>query len=164
MLAGGALLTRLLQSSTRVIHTEPLLKLRSAAGAENFLILRMEDMSSSRPDVLNHTLARIAAFAGLRVGGFDPKVASRVTNSGTYAQKGRSRGIDTVVKMETDSGIGHGLGRYEISGFRPMMEATRELLYDRFRDMCRELRDKFGVVYQECIDAPRASPLHGVGE
>ena len=112
--------------------------LRGAVGAENVLFVRSEDMAE-KPDEF---IAKLSAFTGLDVEGFDPKLIATRTNCG---EKFSDRGETTSCE-----GVG-GEGLYAVSGFRPILDKTKKLIYERWADDCARWKAEYGIVYNDCV-------------
>ena len=90
-----------------------------------------------------HTLQRLGEFAGLNESGWDVRVLQDVTNSGgKLGGRGRTLGNG---HHNTFKGKPEPPGRYEVSGYRPMLNRTRDLISRREQDMCRTIHREFGV-------------------
>jgi len=126
-------------------------QLREAFGTDGVLFLRSEDMH------LRDTVQKICDFVGLDIDGIAPGLIDARTNSqGSFD----TRGIGVVDRSESE---GQGqedekLGRYEVSGFEPMLCETRETIYDQARSACIEFDEKFGLHYPECLGMAPACP------
>jgi len=116
-------------------------QLRNAAGPENVLMLKNEDM---RPDVANAEgglLDKLSDFTGLDRSMYDEKVVGKMTNCND--NKGRS--CDDKSASTTNS-------RYGITGGRPMLPETRELVYLYFWEECKIWSEEFGITYPDCLN------------
>ena len=87
--------------------------------------------------------ARLGSFAGVSAAGFPSTAVLGRTNSQTTAG---GRGAGTFQR-----GFSFVTGVYEISGKKPMLCATRLLIYSKNKDVCRVLSSSFGVHYRECL-------------
>eukprot|EP00439_Symbiodinium_sp_Y106_P052874 s428_g7.t1 len=102
------------------------------------LVLKSEDFT----DHVSATLDKMASFLGVSASGFPIEVALGRTNSQASAER---RGVDTVQKDPVEIGV------YEISGSRPMLCATRRVIYSKTQDVCQVLSSSFGVGYDACL-------------
>ena len=91
---------------------------------------------------MSATLDKMASFLGVSASGFPIEVALGRTNSQASAER---RGVDTVQKDPVEIGV------YEISGSRPMLCATRRVIYSKTQDVCQVLSSSFGVGYDACL-------------
>ena len=98
-------------------------------GPQNLMVLH----TAMLDDVNVHK--RIAAFAGLSEGGF-PNMSHVRLNSGS---RDSSRGEANSQGSAALEGV------YEVSGFRRMLDKTRELINERERKSCAILKAEFGV-------------------
>lgn len=113
-----------------------------AAGRGSVLILESSQLQSQ---AIDSTLRELARFNGLRLSGFDLRKAHAATNSGHMLD---SRGFWAVSDVAPVlSGI------YEISGFRPMLPATRRYIYSRAREFCRHVYRQYGIAFKRCLDS-----------
>eukprot|EP00439_Symbiodinium_sp_Y106_P044452 s428_g5.t1 len=102
------------------------------------LVLKSEDFT----DHVSATLEKMASFLAVSASGFALDVALGRTNSQASAEL---RGVDTVQRDPVKIGV------YEISGNRPMLCATRSLIYSKTQDVCQVLSSSFGVRYDACL-------------
>ena len=93
-------------------------------------------------DHVSATLEKMASFLAVSASGFALDVALGRTNSQASAEL---RGVDTVQRDPVKIGV------YEISGNRPMLCATRSLIYSKTQDVCQVLSSSFGVRYDACL-------------
>ena len=97
-----------------------------------------------------HTIHRIGSFAGLNNSGWDLRVLQDVTNAGVILDgRGRTLGNgrhQTFKVTATElNRVRSQPGLYEISGYRPMLNSTRELISRREHDACHTLHREFGI-------------------
>ena len=93
-------------------------------------------------DHVSATLEKMASFLGVSASGFPLDVALGRTNSQSSTG---GRGVDTVQRHPVRIGV------YEISGDRPMLCATRRVIYSKTQDVCRVLNSSFAVRYDACL-------------
>lgn len=113
-------------------------------GKENVMVVKSEDFLDN--DRKLGQLHRVASFVGvyeqstnwIRV----ESMKMQKVNAGYHI---RNRGEHAISNM---TGLMNGL--YEVSGFVPMLETTRKLLYSRWLKECIWLRIKFAIVYDAC--------------
>ena len=100
-------------------------------GAVNLMVVNI-DSPKSDPDFA----AQLAAFLGLSNDfGLSP---SRLINSGaSYEGKGQRASKETAAKSTANEGL------YEVSGWRPMLNATRSLIREREHPACVQLAQRF---------------------
>ena len=84
----------------------------------------------------------MASFLGVRASGFALDVASGRTNSQARTE---GRGVNIIQEDPVATGV------YEISGSRPMLCATRRVIYSKTQDLCRVLSSAFEVRYDACL-------------
>ena len=99
-------------------------------------------------DTLSHEslLHRLGEFARLNQSGWDRRILNVRSNSGSHL-KGRGSHISTGNIRKNPAPSIHSVreGVYEISHFRPMLNATRALIYERERAACTQISHEFGV-------------------
>jgi hypothetical protein len=103
-------------------------RLRDAFGEENVRFFRSEDLRSPRQ------LELLFKFVGLDIDFVPPEIRNGVTKSQGFL-----------------SPFPGARGTYEISNYRPMFCATRELIYSDARRACSELQATFGLRYPACL-------------
>jgi len=94
-----------------------------------------------RPSIMEKkggALDQIASFTGLDRTGFDETILGQFDNCGNH------KGINKTCGQEASIS-------YEISQNRPILEATRVLIYTFFWEECKTLSEEFGIVYPDCI-------------
>lgn len=139
-----------------------LIRAVSAFGRSNVIVLRSEDLqSNSASTARNQSFSSLRNFLQLEdiprshektfnVSGI-PSWTESVLRDSKVVNAGHSlssRG-EFVESLQGDSVGG---GRYEASGFRPMLRETRRLLYVRWRVECLWLRQKWSLAYSACVD------------
>jgi hypothetical protein len=103
-------------------------RLRNAFGEENVRFFRSEDLRSPPQMEL------LFKFVGLDIDFLSVDIRNGVTNTqGFLSPFPRARGT------------------YAISNYRPMLCATRELIYSHARRACFELQATFGLRYPACL-------------
>eukprot|EP00439_Symbiodinium_sp_Y106_P047153 s428_g6.t1 len=102
------------------------------------LVLKSEDFA----DHVNATLEIMASFLGVRASGFPLDVALGRTNSQSSTER---RGVNIIQEEPAATGV------YEISGSRPMLCATRRVIYSKTQDVCEVLSSAFEVHYDVCL-------------
>jgi hypothetical protein len=107
-------------------------------GNERMLFLKSEDMKAATGN-LNNFLGRLADFTGLTKSKFDLEVAHGQTNCN--AQKG----FQNLCNVSSSA--------YEITHHRPMLQATRQLIYIQFWEECKVWAEEFGIFYRDCLRA-----------
>lgn len=120
-------------------------KVLAEMGNKNVIFLKNEDMM---PDHVESSgfLEKLASVSGLALDGFDQEVVSSRTNCNagqglrtTCSEKhGKSRGVDSA---------------YPVAQHRPMLEATRNLIYIMWNEECQVWAEEFGIVYEACLSA-----------
>jgi hypothetical protein len=103
----------------------------------SILVWKSEDMVPDRI-VASGFLAKLADFVGISPDGFDNSTLQ------SFANCGDNKGTQTQC-LESSQGA------YEITQHRPMLEASRELVYLHFAEECNVWAEAFGVVYEECL-------------
>jgi hypothetical protein len=103
-------------------------RLRAAFGEESVRFFRSEDLRS--PDQLE----LLFKFVGLDIDYVSPEIRYGVTKSQGFL-----------------SPFPGARGTYEVSNYRPMLCATRELIYSDARRACVELQARFGLRYPACL-------------
>jgi len=117
---------------------------RDVFGAQNLLALRTEDLGDET------TWRRVADFLGLPPDGFDGSLIASKTNSGaSFASRGMNAVGDAASGAAESGSMG---GLYEVSGRRPMLCETRDLVYNLTRDACERLDREFGLRWEACLD------------
>jgi hypothetical protein len=104
--------------------------------AWDVLVLKSEDMKPDRV-LSNGFVTRLADFVGVSPDGFNTTVLH------SYANCGDNKG--------TDSQCSEASSAYEITGYRSMLEASRELVYLHFAEECKLWAEELGVVYEGCL-------------
>ena len=104
-------------------------KTQAAVGMANLLIINIDEIQTDQTDP--GFQKRLCEFLGLSL---DLTLSNIRTNSGAYL---RGRGA-------SNAGI-QSNGRYEVSGWRPMLNATRVLINTREKQACAELRARFNT-------------------
>ena len=84
----------------------------------------------------------MASFLGVRASGFPLDVALGRTNSQSSTER---RGVNIIQEEPAATGV------YEISGSRPMLCATRRVIYSKTQDVCEVLSSAFEVHYDVCL-------------
>ena len=110
----------------------------SEAGRDNVMIVEASRLEAAEVDNL---LKDLAKFTRLSLVGFNKKSARSTTNSGF---KLGSRGVWAVTN-ERKAGV------YEISGYKPMLEASRELILGKAYPFCQHVREKYQVTFHACL-------------
>eukprot|EP00934_Nitzschia_sp_Nitz4_P006606 Nitzschia sp. Nitz4//scaffold22_size323478//62989//64377//NITZ4_000509-RA/size323478-processed-gene-0.389-mRNA-1//1//CDS//3329542941//6596//frame0 len=129
----------------QTVHTPR--RLQHTVGKERILFIKSEDME---PQHVSGILRKISDFTGLSVTGFNETITQGRTNCN--AQKGFQNLCKD--KKPTTSSTGAKISSaYEITHNRPMLEATRQLIYIQFWEECNIWAEEFGVVYPECLQA-----------
>jgi len=112
-------------------------------GMENVLYVKNEDMANG--DNWYDFLMNLSAFTGLDIRGFDVKTMASRTNCGdTKYGKGSNKSCQKTAE-----------GLYEISGYKPMLNKTKALVYEKWAYDCIQWKEKLGMVYEECVNAKR---------
>ena len=117
------------------------------AGRDNVLIINSNRLEVDGSDDF---ITMFSNWSGLSVAGFDEKVLRGRTNSGSTLS---SRGLDIIVGNINPKS----LGIYEISGFHPMLQKSREFIYRRVLDFCRLVAKKYGIYFDDCLAQPSNS-------
>ena len=117
-------------------------RLKAAVGDENVLFLKNEDML---PDKVESSglLEKVSKATGLSISGFDPKYVHSKTNCGD--QKGLKGELCDDRKEAPKGG-------YTVSGNRPMLQATRRLIYMLWHEECQIWAEEFNIVYPDCLN------------
>lgn len=118
-------------------------ELRSLAGKNNTLFLQSDNLSNPA------TYFQIANFSGLSLGYFKLSAPwkKRVNAGYSFAQRG---GGKTDNSKET--------GVYEVSGYRPMLPSSRELIYNSTGAYCCVMQRDFGIAFERCL---KSNAEHG---
>ena len=133
----------------RVYFLDALDKLIAAAGRSNVLIVNSRDLEGN----IGAFIQKLSRFTGLQAAGFSQRAIRGRTNSGsTFDSRGSTNTLGGFSSSKT--------GIYEVSGNRPMLPKTRALIYRRARGFCEEVRQKYGVIFRECLGlkGPAARP------
>ena len=138
------------RKNMRILPLKDFLMLSKTVGRSNLIILDID--ASSEPG----TLSTLAAFLGID----DPRpllehVATRVNSGATLKERGAKRS-----QKDHD----HEPGTYEISGFRPVLNKTRAIIYADCFDDCVGLAAEFGVRLERCIEEGRREKERKRGE
>jgi hypothetical protein len=114
------------------------------AGRENVLVINSNDLEA---ECIDDFLKIFSNWSELSVAGFNKEVLRGRTNSGVTLS---SRGIDMSISNinSTSRGV------YEISGFRPMLQESREFIYRRVLEFCRLVAEKYGIYFHDCLEEP----------
>jgi hypothetical protein len=112
--------------------------LSGAIQSEDILVLKSEDMKPDRIETSGF-LDDLASFLGVAKVNFDTSVLHSYTNCGNF------KGVENH-ECDDDSTLS-----YNITGNRPMLPETRELVYLHFAEECQMWKEKFNVEYPECL-------------
>jgi hypothetical protein len=104
--------------------------------AWDVLVLKSEDMTPDQVDASGF-VSRLAEFVGVSPDGFNTTVLN------SYANCGDNKGTHSQCSKASSA--------YEITGYRSMLEASRELVYLHFAEECKLWAEELGVVYEECL-------------
>eukprot|EP00440_Ansanella_granifera_P060521 gb/GFBE01065597.1/.p1 GENE.gb/GFBE01065597.1/~~gb/GFBE01065597.1/.p1 ORF type:complete len:411 (+),score=14.10 gb/GFBE01065597.1/:1-1233(+) len=114
--------------------------LQDVFGHANCFFFRAEDLSNE------HTLTRLFDFMGLQLNKVPDTVKHARANTGTHLA---TRGIGVNSSVED---VGADQAGYEVSGFRPMLCDSRQLIYNMSREGCSELKTAFSIDYPDCFN------------
>jgi len=121
------------------------------ARRENVLVVRNEDMFPEVIDKQGGLLDQLSTFLGINRDLFDAEVVKSRTNCNDGHMT--SRGMDakcTRVRKESEQNASP--LSYPISGHRPILPVTRELVYKQASEVCLLVREYFDhVVYDGCV-------------
>jgi hypothetical protein len=156
--------TRFAGMRQETVHTPR--RIQVMVGKDNVLCLKNEDMrpeqirrSKGGPAVENTLhrqedasfLDQLARFTGLNQSKFDTTVMSSASNCNSQ------KGFGKVCNISTSGGSSVGEGgagqAYEITHHRPMLQATRHLIYLQFHEECKLWALEFGIFYHDCLNA-----------
>lgn len=119
----------------------------ATVGKDNVLVVDSNDLQHN-PHATWH---KISAFAGLTAK--HPRLthfqARRYNTQNAYKDRGASN-----VKNASD----HMPGLYAASDHRPMMDATRQLIYKAWHEECTSLNAKYGLALKACSNGTRTQP------
>jgi hypothetical protein len=118
----------------------------AVAGRENVMFLRNEDLQPEMV-VSSGTLDRLSNMTGLSLDRFDPTAIQTKTNcNDNKSLKGKSC-------SDEDDSSRKKKGGYAVTHNRPMLEATRKLIYIQWHEECKVWAEEFGIVYPDCLSA-----------
>jgi hypothetical protein len=120
----------------------------AVAGRDNVIFLRNEDLQPQMV-VSSGTLDRLSNITGLALDRFDPDAIHTKTNcNDNKSLSGKSCNDD-----DEDNSSRKKKGGYVVTHNRPMLEATRKLIYIQWHEECKVWAEEFGIVYPECLSA-----------
>lgn len=122
----------------RTINMGPLRVLAETVDPSDVLVLKTEDLNPENVET-SGLVDTLAKFLGVPKEGFNTSILHSYTNCGD----------DKGIKL--CSGGKGGTSAYEITGNRPMLEKSRELVYLHFAEECKMWKEKFGVSYDGCL-------------
>lgn len=108
------------------------------AGRQNVMVV-----DNSRLEARDF-LDDLARFTGLGVMGFNRKIAGGRTNVG-FAYHLRGAGKSMQFRVEP--------GIYQVSGFTPMRDDTRNLIHRKANSFCQRVHRDYGVEWRDCLAA-----------
>ena len=112
-------------------------------GRNRVLFIKSEDMKASNNNHNMDTfLGRLSNFTGLSQDKFDQNVAHGQTNCNAH------KGFQNLCHSSSSSA-------YEITHYRPMLQATRQFIYIQFHEECKVWAEEFGIIYRDCLQALR---------
>ena len=150
ILGGINVTTEMLRLRYRLEKLDQLIK---DAGEENVLIVNSELLESKH---VTWFLPKLGQFTGLPVDGFDEKIVHARANSGLSL----SLQYKGILKESQKSDIPKGV--YEVSGYKPMLPKSFELINSRSQEFCQEMANKYNVVFKHCLPSrsPRLMRIH----
>lgn len=105
--------------------------------ALDILVLKTEDMTPERV-VASGFLTKLANFVGVSQDGFNTTLLH------SYANCGDNKGTHSQCTKASSA--------YEITGYRDMLEKSRELVYLLFAEECQLWANELGVMYEDCLE------------
>ncbi|KAG7367939.1 sulfotransferase family protein [Nitzschia inconspicua] len=110
--------------------------LKEATSKKNLLVLKSEDFA---PHVVKESgvMQKLARFLEISEDKFDDEVVY------SYGNCGDQKGVDEKCTKSSNA--------YTITGKRPMLEHTRDLVYLQFAEECKFWKEEFDVFYDRCL-------------